>query len=94
MIQEAVTNALKHAPGAPIRILVGAVDGDVDVSVENGPAGATLPGVPGGGHGLVGMQERTRMYGGSLDAAATPDGGFRVRASFPRAAAVAGGAAS
>ena len=94
IIQEAVTNALKHAPGSPIRILVDAAGGDVDVWVENGPAGAPFTGLPGGGHGLVGMQERTRMYGGSLEAAATPGGGFRVRARFPGAAAVAGVASS
>lgn len=94
IVQEAVTNALKHAPGSPIRIVVEESDGDVDVLVENGPAGSAPREVPGGGHGLVGMQERTRMYGGSLDAAATPDGGFRVRARFPRSATTAEAAAS
>ena len=90
VVQEAVTNALKHAPGSPIRIVVEESGGDVEVWVENGPTGSGLPELPGGGHGLVGMKERTRMYGGSLDAGATPDGGFRVRARFPRAAAPSG----
>jgi len=85
IVQEAVTNALKHAPGSSIRIVVEESGGDVDVSIENGPTGAVLAEVPGSGHGLLGMQERTRLYGGSLDATATADGGFRVAARFPGA---------
>ena len=47
-------------------------------------AAPTSPGEgPGGGHGLVGMRERVRLYGGSLDAGAGEDGGFAVRARLP-----------
>ena len=94
VVQEAATNALKHSPGSSIQIVVEESEGNVDVSVENGPAESPRQEVPGGGHGLVGMQERTRLYGGTLDAAATPDGGFRVRARFPGSAPTAGIAAS
>ena len=57
-------------------------DGSIEVEVVN--AAPTSPGEgPGGGHGLVGMRERVRLYGGSLDAGAGEDGGFAVRARLP-----------
>ena len=82
IVQEALTNVRRHAGGAPTRVHVRRADGHVEVEVVN--AAPTRPGEgPGGGHGLVGMRERVRVYGGSLDAGAGDDGGFAVRARLP-----------
>ncbi len=58
------------------------------VEIRNGPpdAAAPVPGLPGGGHGLVGLRERAQSLGGTLEARRTSDGGFVVRAEFPYAA--------
>ncbi|MFJ9466678.1 sensor histidine kinase [Streptomyces caniferus] len=58
------------------------------VEIRNGPpdATATVPALPGGGHGLVGLRERAQSLGGTLEARRTSDGGFVVRAEFPYAA--------
>ncbi|WP_406479077.1 sensor histidine kinase [Streptomyces platensis] len=55
------------------------------VEIRNGPpdAAATVPTLPGGGHGLVGLRERAQSLGGTLEARHTSDGGFVVRAEFP-----------
>nr|WP_229893855.1 histidine kinase [Streptomyces glebosus] len=55
------------------------------VEIRNGPpdAAATVPALPGGGHGLVGLRERAQSLGGTLEARHTSDGGFVVRAEFP-----------
>jgi signal transduction histidine kinase len=82
IVQEALTNVRRHAGGAPTRVHVRRVDGSIEVEVVN--AAPTRPGEgPGGGHGLVGMRERVRVYGGSLDAGADEGGGFAVRARLP-----------
>jgi signal transduction histidine kinase len=81
VVQEALTNARRHAPGAAVRVRV---DGDgpaLDVEVHSG-VGVPDRSVDGGGHGLVGMRERVRMHGGTLSAGAVPDG-FLVRARLP-----------
>ncbi|MFH9425617.1 sensor histidine kinase [Streptomyces sp. NPDC017529] len=98
-VQEALTNVRKHAPGARVRVRVAAVgaprgaaaDGAAEplglrVEVRNGPpdASAPAPALPGGGHGLVGLRERAQSLGGLLEAGHTADGGFLVRAEFPR----------
>ncbi|GHH48320.1 sensor histidine kinase [Streptomyces candidus] len=85
VLQEALTNAAKHAPGAPIRVEA-ARDGDtLRVTVANGPAGsgAPSPGLASGGAGLVGLDERVRLAGGTLRAGAVADGGFEVHARLP-----------
>ncbi|ARF72344.1 two-component sensor histidine kinase [Kitasatospora albolonga] len=85
IVQEALANVVRHAPGARTRILVAAAQGHLIVLVVNGPAAA--PGSPletsGTGHGLVGMRERVRLTGGTLDTGPLPDGGFRVAARIP-----------
>ncbi len=98
-VQEALTNVRKHAPGARVRVRVAAVGAEPDardgepvtpqglrVEVRNGPpdASAPAPALPGGGHGLVGLRERAQSLGGLLEAGHTADGGFLVRAEFPR----------
>ncbi|MEU5423254.1 histidine kinase [Streptomyces sp. NPDC020667] len=89
-VQEALTNARKHAPGARVRVRV-AETGTATaaprllVEIRNGPpdAAAAAPDLPGGGHGLVGLRERAQSLGGTLLAHRTEDGGFVVRAELP-----------
>ncbi|MEV7680346.1 histidine kinase [Streptomyces sp. NPDC088341] len=91
IVQEALANVVRHAPGAPTRVSVsesGSESGArLTVLVVNGPppeppaAPLEAPLEAGGtGHGLVGMRERVRLLGGTLDAGPLPDGGFRVAA--------------
>lgn len=90
IVQEALTNARRHAPGA-------AVDVELDyagpvlrlVIRDNGPgtSGAAGPGGPSGGHGLLGMRERAAAVGGSLRAGAGSTGGFLVEARLPKGGA-------
>jgi signal transduction histidine kinase len=89
IVQEALTNALKHAPGSPVRIRLARQGSGLTIEVRNGPAtSAALAGVP-GGHGLVGLRERVTVFGGDLDAGPTVDGGFVVTATLPVAAEAA-----
>jgi signal transduction histidine kinase len=81
--QEALTNARKHAPGAPVEVRVRYRDDAVDLAVRNGPAEAPHASVPGSGHGLLGMRERVSLFDGTLRAGALADGGFEVRAQIP-----------
>jgi signal transduction histidine kinase len=85
IVQEALANVVRHAPGAPTRVSVTSDGSDLTVLVVNGPAPApTSPlETTGTGHGLVGMRERVRLTGGSLDTGPLPDGGFRVAARLP-----------
>ncbi|MGE7390705.1 sensor histidine kinase [Streptomyces sp. NPDC004126] len=87
IVQEALANVVRHAPGAQARVSVtySAEDGEVLVLVVNGPARDAVVGLErsGTGHGLVGMRERVRLTGGTLDAGPLPDGGFRVAARLP-----------
>ncbi|MFE8916807.1 sensor histidine kinase [Streptomyces globisporus] len=85
IVQEALANVVRHAPGARTRVSVRAAAGHLNVLVVNGPA--PKPASPlesaGTGHGLVGMRERVRLTGGTLDTGPLPDGGFRVAARMP-----------
>ena len=80
--QEALTNAITHAPGAAIRIRVCADDGAVALEVENDSSGGPDTG-PGSGRGLVGMRERVELYGGTFEAGPSREGGFKVRVKLP-----------
>ncbi|HET7046363.1 MAG TPA: histidine kinase [Gaiellaceae bacterium] len=82
IVQEALTNVLKHARARRVAVtVVYAADGlELEVS-DDGDGGA--PADAGGGHGLVGMRERAALYGGSLRAGPRPGGGFGVRAVLP-----------
>ncbi len=84
IVQEALTNVRRHAGAAPTRVVVRRTAGLVDVEVVNAVPDGPGEG-PGGGHGLPGMRERVRLYGGSLDAGPRDDGGFGVRARLPLA---------
>lgn len=88
IVQEALTNSLKHARAGTARVRLGWLDQALQVEVEddgsptNG-AGTARPAADSGRHGLVGMRERVLIYGGSLQAGPRPEGGFRVSARFP-----------
>ncbi|MFJ9472682.1 sensor histidine kinase [Streptomyces caniferus] len=87
IVQEALANVVRHAPGARTRVSVTtAADGSLlTVLVVNSPPPA--PSAPletsGTGHGLIGMRERVRLVDGALDTGPLPDGGFRVAARLP-----------
>nr|WP_250762748.1 sensor histidine kinase [Streptomyces sp. MSC1_001] len=87
IVQEALANVVRHAPGASTRVSVRADGGWLTVLVVNGPSeepGSSVErGAAGTGHGLVGMRERVRLTGGTLDTGPLPDGGFRVAARLP-----------
>ncbi len=87
VIQEAVTNALRHAPGAPIRLSLREDAGYLDVEVRNGSPTLPAPAAVdlGGGYGLQGMRDRVEKCQGTLDAGPLPGGGWRVRARLPLA---------
>ena len=82
LIQEALTNANRHAHGAPVAVHVGREDRSLRVRVLN-DAGEPLAEAPGSGHGLVGMRERVKVFGGRFNATTTPDGGFSVDVVLP-----------
>ncbi|WP_405742534.1 histidine kinase [Streptomyces sp. NBC_01525] len=95
VVQEALTNVHKHAPGARARVRLAHRVAEVAVQVENGPSdGAAAPaGLPSGGNGLVGMRERVTALGGAFVAGPTDAGGFRVSAVVPVAGAASGAGA-
>ncbi|MGZ4537874.1 MAG: sensor histidine kinase [Blastococcus sp.] len=82
IVQEALTNAGKHAPGAPVSVAVERPPDQLVVRVVNGPGRVSEP-APGGGYGLVGLGERVRTLGGRLTAEPRLDGGFVVEAVLP-----------
>ncbi len=89
IVQEALTNTLRHAGAATVTVTVVVAGGRLDVGVVNGPPRG-VRGAPGAGLGLVGMRERASRLGGQVDAGPTPDGGFAVRSSLPLDGAPAG----
>ena len=81
--QQAISNALQHAPGAPITVKVTRLEAALELSVLNGPA-RRLPTDPGGGGtGLTVMRERADAVGGALQAGPVEGGGWRVRLVLP-----------
>jgi signal transduction histidine kinase len=85
IVQEALTNVLKHAgPGTTAHVDLGYGVHRLDVEVvDDGPLPASTTAAFARGNGLVGMTERAQVFGGSLEAAPLPGGGFRVAASLP-----------
>ncbi len=83
IVQEALSNSLRHAPGAPARVEVGYVLGGLGLRIVNGPATGLLKPSPGAGHGITGMRERVTMLNGEMMAEATPDGGYEVTVFLP-----------
>jgi signal transduction histidine kinase len=81
LVQEGLTNTLKHARAQQAEVLVRYSDGRVELTVtDDGPGGGDGDT---GGHGLVGMRERVSVYGGDLEAGPCPEGGYRLRATLP-----------
>jgi signal transduction histidine kinase len=81
IIQEALTNALKHAGPARARVTVSYQPSALELEVtDDGRGGANGNG---GGHGLVGMRERVALFDGTLETGARPEGGYRVHAHLP-----------
>lgn len=89
VVQEALTNAAKHAPHAAVLVSVAEEDEGLTVTVSNQRGRSTdTDAVPGSGYGLIGMRERVTLAGGTLSTGRTDGGGYRVRAIFPRNEAV------
>lgn len=82
LVQEALSNATRHAAGAPVEITVEVTTDRVRLRVHNEPGTRRGAGT-GAGHGLVGMRERVALLGGVLHAGPDPDGGFTVAAELP-----------
>ncbi|MFG1702310.1 sensor histidine kinase [Nonomuraea sp. M3C6] len=83
IVQEALTNVVKHAAPTRCRVSVVADGRDVRIEVtDDGPGRRTLP-ADGAGHGLIGMRERVTMFGGTFEAGSLPGRGFRVFARLP-----------
>ncbi|WP_314409034.1 histidine kinase [Streptomyces kroppenstedtii] len=85
LVQEGLTNAHKHAPGASIAVALRYEPDSLVVEVANGPVSAAVPtpAAVSGGHGLPGLRERARLVGGMVHTGATSDGGFRLAGVLP-----------
>jgi signal transduction histidine kinase len=83
IVQESLTNVLKHAPGAAAEVQLLHRSGALEITVTNGPALPPVTGTAHGGHGLVGMRERVSAVGGELHAGPAAGGGFAVHAVLP-----------
>ncbi|GAA4081298.1 sensor histidine kinase [Nonomuraea soli] len=84
IVQESLSNVMRHAPGAPVALELARTAGELRVHVVNRPSptgAAPAPG-GGGGHGLAGMRERVALHGGTVEAGPLDDGGFRVLATL------------
>ena len=83
VVQEALTNAAKHAHNPRVRVAVGTADGMLDVVVEDDGGPGPRRASAGTGHGLLGLRERVEVFHGTFDAAPREGGGFRVHATLP-----------
>ncbi|MEV4396131.1 histidine kinase [Nonomuraea sp. NPDC049607] len=83
IVQEALTNVVKHASPTRCRVSVAADGGEVRIEVIDEGAGRRMSPADGSGHGLIGMRERVMMYGGVFEAGSLPRQGFRVFARLP-----------
>ena len=83
VVQQAISNALQHAPGAPITVEVRRLETALELTVLNGPAHRPSTDPGGGGTGLTVMRERADAVGGSLHAGPVEGGGWRVRLVLP-----------
>lgn len=84
IIQEALSNAVRHSPGAAISVSVTTTAHSLTIDVTNGPIpDSSHPSAPGSGLGLAGIRERVDALHGTVEAEPSPDGGFRVRATLP-----------
>ncbi len=86
VVQESLTNAFKHAPGAPVDLVIAGTGGLVEIGVVNGPATGPPSGLEqaGGSRGLTGMRERVAACGGQISAGPAAGGGWQVIARLPQ----------
>lgn len=93
VIQEAVTNVIKHAAAGSCRVTVAYQEGTLTLEVTDSGSAPAAAGreLPVAGNGIIGMRERAAMYGGEIQAAPLPGRGFRVAARFPLAGTAAVG---
>ncbi len=82
IVEESLTNALKHAPDAVTHVHVSHGPNELQLQIVNQP-GTPRADAPGGGHGLAGLRERAHVFGGELTAGPTPAGGFAVDVRLP-----------
>lgn len=84
IVQEALTNTLKHAGPARALVAISYLGDKVEVDIsDNGQSSGDIKVITTGGRGLIGMKERVSLFGGELDVGPGVDGGFRVHASLP-----------
>ncbi|WP_376773038.1 sensor histidine kinase [Streptomyces himalayensis] len=85
IVQEALSNALRHAPGSSARVEIGYVLGGLGLRVVNGPSPTPtlVKSTHGAGHGITGMRERVAMLGGEMTAEPVADGGYEVTVFLP-----------
>jgi signal transduction histidine kinase len=92
IVQESLTNVLRHAEGASALVAIGYAEQEMTISVDDDGRASTAGSARSNGngkahgHGILGMRERAHALGGELDAGPRPDGGFRVHARLPVAA--------
>ncbi|MBF6299725.1 sensor histidine kinase [Nocardia amamiensis] len=92
IIQESLTNVLRHAPGADATVTVRYTSDSVDITVDNTRPTSAPSRSSSGGNGVIGMRERAHALGGALTAGPRPSGGFRVAARLPARAPEPGAA--
>jgi len=85
IVQEALANASRHAPGAAVRVEIRPWTSDLSLRVHNGPPLSEPQPGAGDGHGIAGMRERVGLLGGELTTGPTSDGGFAVAVRLPYA---------
>jgi signal transduction histidine kinase len=83
VVQEALTNTVKHAAGATATVLIEYGADHLLVEVTDTGGGPGVSAATGNGYGLIGLRERLAVYGGTLHAGRRPRGGYRVKALFP-----------
>ena len=81
IVQEALTNTLKHAQATRARVRLSRRTGELELEIADDGAGPDEGSAD--GHGLIGMKERAALLGGVLEAGPAPDGGYAVKARFP-----------
>jgi signal transduction histidine kinase len=87
VVQEALTNTLKHAHATHADVLVRYLDDELDLEIHDDGVGSSAAAENGAGRGLIGMRERLGLFGGTLSAGPSEHGGYLVSARFPLAAA-------
>jgi signal transduction histidine kinase len=84
VVQEGLTNVVKHAGPTTCRVVLSESDGVLRITVEDDGARGTRSEPPSGGHGLIGLRERVALFGGTVEAGPRPGGtGYRLVATLP-----------